>query len=113
MLGAAAHRLPVVVDGFISGAAALIAVELCPAVGDYLIAAHTSFEIGHRVILERLELVPLLNLNLRLGEGTGAAMAFHFVDDAIAIINEMATFGEAGVSDQEDKHKQPSQSVAP
>ncbi|GAC1361921.1 MAG: hypothetical protein NVSMB42_21520 [Herpetosiphon sp.] len=113
MLSAAAHRLPVVVDGFISGAAALIAVELCPAVGDYLIAAHTSFEIGHRVILERLELVPLLNLNLRLGEGTGAAMAFHFVDDAIAIINEMATFGEAGVSDQEDKHKQPSQSVAP
>ena len=101
ILGAAAHRRPVIIDGFISGAAALIATELCPMVHDYLIAAHNSFEIGHRVMLERMELVPLLNLNLRLGEGTGAALAMHLVDDALALLDEMATFGEAGVSAKE------------
>jgi nicotinate-nucleotide--dimethylbenzimidazole phosphoribosyltransferase len=98
ILGAAAARRPVIVDGFISGAAALLAVGLCPAARDYLIPAHTSVEIGHRVILERLDLTPLLDLNLRLGEGTGAAIAMHLIDDAMAIIDEMATFGDAGVS---------------
>ncbi|HVC33520.1 MAG TPA: nicotinate-nucleotide--dimethylbenzimidazole phosphoribosyltransferase [Chloroflexota bacterium] len=98
ILGAAAARLPVIIDGFISGAAALLATELCPTARDYLIAAHNSVEIGHRLMLERMELVPLLNLNLRLGEGTGAAMAMHLIDDAVAVLDEMATFGEAGVS---------------
>ncbi len=101
ILGAAAQRLPVLIDGFISGAAALVATELCPTARDYLIAAHTSVEIGHRVVLERMELVPLLNLNLRLGEGTGAALAMHLVDDAVAVLDEMATFAEAGVSGKE------------
>jgi nicotinate-nucleotide--dimethylbenzimidazole phosphoribosyltransferase len=100
LLGAAAHRCPIVIDGFISGAGALIAATLCHAVRDYLIAAHNSVEIGHRLILERLELTPLLNLNLRLGEGTGAAIAMQLVDDALAILHEMATFDEAGVSEQ-------------
>jgi nicotinate-nucleotide--dimethylbenzimidazole phosphoribosyltransferase len=100
ILGAAARRLPVIVDGFIAGAAALVASELCPRVRDYLIAGHTSVEIGHRLLLERLELVPLLNLNLRLGEGTGAVMAMHLVDDAVAVLDEMATFAQTGVSEK-------------
>ncbi len=100
MIGAAARRVPVVVDGFISGAAALIAVGLCPAVQPYLIAAHQSVEIGHRIMLDRLGLLPLLDLDLRLGEGTGAALAFHLVEAAVRILNEMATFAEAGVSDK-------------
>lgn len=100
ILGAVAHRLPIVLDGFISGAAALIATELCPTVRPYLIAAHASVEIGHRILLEHMKLVPLLNLHLRLGEGTGAAMAMHLINDAVAILDEMATFSEAGVSGQ-------------
>jgi nicotinate-nucleotide--dimethylbenzimidazole phosphoribosyltransferase len=88
-------------DGFISGAAAMIATELCPQARDYLIAAHASVEIGHCVILERLDLVPLLNLDLRLGEGTGAAIAMHLVDDSVAVLAEMATFAEAGVSEKD------------
>ncbi len=103
MLGAAAHQIPVMIDGFISGAAALVATELCPALRSYLIAAHNSVEIGHRVLLEHMELVPLLNLNLRLGEGTGAVIAMQLVDDAVAILDEMATFTEAGVSEKEDQ----------
>jgi nicotinate-nucleotide--dimethylbenzimidazole phosphoribosyltransferase len=99
ILGAAAQRLPIVIDGFISGAAALVATELCPQVRDYLIAAHNSVEVGHRLVLERMELIPLLNLDLRLGEGTGAMMALHLVDDATAIRDEMATFAEAGVTE--------------
>jgi nicotinate-nucleotide--dimethylbenzimidazole phosphoribosyltransferase len=98
IMEAAHSRIPVVIDGFISGAAALIATELQPAARDYLIAAHNSVEIGHRVMLERMELTPLLNLDLRLGEGTGAAIALHLVDDALAILAEMATFADAGVS---------------
>ncbi len=102
VLEAAARRLPVVVDGFISGAAALIAAEICPPVTRYLIASHNSVERGHRVLLERMELVPLLNLDLRLGEGTGAAIAMHLIDDAVALLDEMATFDEAGVSGREE-----------
>jgi nicotinate-nucleotide--dimethylbenzimidazole phosphoribosyltransferase len=98
MLGAAAQRVPVVVDGFISGAAALIAAGLNPAVTGYLIAAHRSVEIGHRAMLAHLGLEPLFDLDLRLGEGTGAALAFHLVEAAARIQNEMATFAEAGVS---------------
>ena len=100
ILGAAARRAAVVIDGFISGAAALIAAGLCPAVREHLIAAHASVEIGHRLALERLELAPLLSLDLRLGEGTGAAIAMHLLDDAVAILAEMATFEEAGVSER-------------
>lgn len=103
ILGAAAQRCPVLIDGFISGAGALVAAGLCPVVRDYMIAAHSSVEIGHRLVLERLELVPLLNFSLRLGEGTGAAIAMQIVDDAIAILHEMATFEEAGVSDKEER----------
>jgi len=98
ILGGAQARLPVVIDGFISGAAALLAVELEPRVKGYLIASHVSQEPGHRVVLERLDLVPLLDLNLRLGEGTGAALAMSLVEAACKVLTEMATFEQAGVS---------------
>lgn len=99
-IGAAAHRIPVVVDGFIAGAGALIAAGLAPQVKDYMIAAHQSVEIGHRLILDRLGLIPLLDLGLRLGEGTGAALGISIVEAGVKILNEMATFGEAGVSEK-------------
>jgi nicotinate-nucleotide--dimethylbenzimidazole phosphoribosyltransferase len=98
ILGAAARRVPVVIDGFISGAAALVAARLAPAVTGYLIAGHQSVEIGHAVVLEQLGLRPLLCLDLRLGEGTGAALAFHLVEAAARLLSEMATFAEAGIS---------------
>ncbi len=98
MIGAAERRVPIVLDGFITGAAALVAVALCPAVRDYLIASHQSVEPGHRRILEHLELRPLLNLDLRLGEGTGAVLAMHLVEAALRIVREMATFRSAGVT---------------
>lgn len=101
MIAAANRRIPVVVDGFISTAAAMIAVGLAPRVRDYLIAAHQSVEIGHQAMFRYLNLAPLLDLNLRLGEGTGAALAFHLVEASTRILREMATFGEAGVSDKE------------
>lgn len=100
ILGGAAHRLPVVIDGFISGAAAMVAARLCPALLPYLIPSHQSVEVGHRVLLQDLGLRPLLNLEMRLGEGTGAAIAMHLIDDALAIQSEMATFAEAGVSEK-------------
>jgi len=98
ILAGAAHRLPVVIDGFISGAAALVAARLCPALVPYLVPSHQSVEVGHRVLLQSLGLAPLLNLEMRLGEGTGAAIAMQLIDDALAIQNEMATFAEAGVA---------------
>ncbi|HXQ33582.1 MAG TPA: nicotinate-nucleotide--dimethylbenzimidazole phosphoribosyltransferase, partial [Anaerolineales bacterium] len=101
ILAAAANRKPVVVDGFISTAAAMIAVSLAPTVGDYMIAAHVSQERGHRLMLEWLGLNPLLDMNMRLGEGTGAALAFHLIEASARILREMATFDEAGVSDKE------------
>jgi nicotinate-nucleotide--dimethylbenzimidazole phosphoribosyltransferase len=100
MLAAAANRKPIVVDGFISTAAAMIAVSLAPSARDYMIAAHVSQERGHKVMLEWLGLNPLLDLNLRLGEGTGAALAFHLIEASTRILREMATFDEAGVSDK-------------
>lgn len=102
ILKGAAERVPVIIDGFISAAAALVAVKLCPAARDYLLAAHCSAEPGHRLILEALGLRSLLSLDLRLGEGTGAALAMHLVDDALALLDEMATFEEAGVADRPD-----------
>jgi nicotinate-nucleotide--dimethylbenzimidazole phosphoribosyltransferase len=98
VLGASLHRIPVVADGFISTAGALIAAELCPASKDYIIAAHQSVEIGHRKMLEHLEQRPLLDLNLRLGEGTGAALGISLVEASVRILMEMATFASAGVS---------------
>jgi nicotinate-nucleotide--dimethylbenzimidazole phosphoribosyltransferase len=101
MLGAAARRVPVVLDGFISGAAALIAVTLAPRARDYLIPAHTSAEAGHPLLCEALGLDPLLDLGLRLGEGTGAALGIIICEAAARTLNEMATFAEAGVSEGE------------
>jgi nicotinate-nucleotide--dimethylbenzimidazole phosphoribosyltransferase len=98
MIGAAARRVPVVVDGFISGAAALIASALAPAVQPYLIAGHCSVERGHQAVFGRLDLEPLLDLGLRLGEGTGAVLAISLCQAACKILDEMATFAEAGVS---------------
>jgi nicotinate-nucleotide--dimethylbenzimidazole phosphoribosyltransferase len=100
MLGAAAARVPVVLDGFIAGAAALIAVGLQPLCRDYLVAAHRSVERGHQVILDQLGLKPLLNLDLRLGEGTGACLGMSLICAAIKIYTEMATFDEARVSEK-------------
>jgi nicotinate-nucleotide--dimethylbenzimidazole phosphoribosyltransferase len=99
VLGAAAARVPVVVDGFICGAAALCAIRLSPAAAGYLLASHRSVEPGHRAVLEALGARPLLDLELRLGEGTGAALAMGIVDAAVLVMNEMATFASAGVSD--------------
>jgi nicotinate-nucleotide--dimethylbenzimidazole phosphoribosyltransferase len=101
MIAAAARRIPIVVDGFISTAAAMIAVGLAPGVREYLISAHQSVEMGHRAMLRHLGITPLLDLNLRLGEGTGAALAFHLIEASTRILREMATFDEAGVSDKE------------
>jgi nicotinate-nucleotide--dimethylbenzimidazole phosphoribosyltransferase len=99
-LAGAAHRVPVIVDGFIAGAAALAAVRLVPAVRDHLIAAHRSAEPGHRRVLEALGLAPYLDLGLRLGEGTGAALCIGLARAAAAVLGEMATFKSAGVSDR-------------
>jgi nicotinate-nucleotide--dimethylbenzimidazole phosphoribosyltransferase len=99
MLGAAAARVPIVLDGFIAGAAALIAGGLQPRCREYLIASHRSVERGHQVILEYLGLKPLLDLDLRLGEGTGACLGMSLVCAAIKVYTEMATFDEAGVSE--------------
>ena len=100
VLGAAASRVPVLVDGFITAAASLVAARLEPEVRPYLIASHRSVEVGHRVILDELGLEPLLELELRLGEGTGAALAMHIIEAATRILAEMATFEDAGVSDR-------------
>lgn len=98
MLGAAQARRPVVIDGFISGAAALIAAGLVPRAKAYFIASHLSQEPGHRLMLEHLGLQPVLDLDLRLGEGTGAVLAAGIVEAGCKILNEMATFEEAQVS---------------
>lgn len=100
ILAAAAARRPVVVDGFISTAAAMLAVVLAPQVRDYLIAAHTSQELGHHVMMDWLQVDPLLDLQMRLGEGTGAALAMSLVEAACKVLDEMATFAGAGVSDK-------------
>ena len=98
ILAAASRRLPVLLDGFITGAAALVAVRLCPPAVDYLIAAHRSAEPGHAILLEQLGLAPVLDLQMRLGEGTGAALAMPVLEAALRVYEEMATFDEAGVS---------------
>lgn len=98
ILAGAAHKIPVVLDGFISGAAALIATSLERKVADYLFASHCSVEIGHRILLEKIGLLPILDLNLRLGEGTGAALGISIIEASCKILTQMATFSSAGVS---------------
>ena len=98
-LGAAAARRPTVIDGLISAAAALCAVRLCPNVRGYLVPSHASFEIGYRLAMEAMDLRPLFDLGMRLGEGSGCPLAFQVLDAACAVINDMATFDEAGIND--------------
>lgn len=100
ILAGAAHKIPVVIDGFISGAAALIATCLERKVADYLFASHCSVEIGHRILLEKIGLLPILDLNLRLGEGTGAALGISIIEASCKILTQMATFSSAGVSER-------------
>lgn len=98
VLGCAANAIPVVIDGFISTAGALIASELHPHVREYIFAAHQSVEIGHTFMLERIGVRPILDLDFRLGEGTGAALAMGLIDAGVKVLKEMATFDEAGVT---------------
>ncbi|MFZ2950555.1 MAG: nicotinate-nucleotide--dimethylbenzimidazole phosphoribosyltransferase [Desulfuromonadaceae bacterium] len=98
VLGCAANSIPVVIDGFISTAGALIASELHPGVRDYIFAAHESVEVGHSFMLERIGVRPILDLDFRLGEGTGAALAMGLVEAGVKIMKEMATFEQAGVT---------------
>lgn len=100
ILQAAASHVPIIIDGFISTAGALIAAKLAPKSIAYMIPSHGSMEIGHRKALAGLGLDPILNLNMRLGEGTGAAITFYIVESAIHILEEMATFADAGVSEK-------------
>jgi nicotinate-nucleotide--dimethylbenzimidazole phosphoribosyltransferase len=99
-LGAAAERIPVVADGFISTSAAALACVFCPNVRDYLFIGHRSQERGHDSLIEFIGQRPLLDLRMRLGEGTGAALAIHIIDAAARLLCEMATFVEAGVSER-------------
>ena len=98
-LGAAASRRAAVIDGFISAVAALCAVRLCPLVRGYLIPSHASFEIGYRLAMEEMTLRPLFDLGMRLGEGSGCPLAFQVLDAACAVMNDMASFDEAGIND--------------
>lgn len=98
ILGAAAFGCPVIIDGFISSAAALVASRIAPISVDYMLGSHLSLEQGHAAMLESIGLAPMLQMDMRLGEGTGAVLAFHFVDAALKIMSEMATFTSAGIS---------------
>jgi len=99
ILGCAARRVPVLVDGFISAAGQLVAAKLCPSAIEYTFAAHRSVEVGHFLVLNQLGQMPLLSLDMRLGEGTGAALAMSIVEAAAKILAEMATFADAGVAE--------------
>ena len=101
VLAGAYHRRPVVVDGFISTAGALIAHSLCPAVADYMFSGHRSEEPGHRAMLNYLKLEPILDLGMRLGEGTGGALAMSIMEGAARVFTNVLTFAEAGVADKE------------
>jgi len=100
MLGAAAFRVPMVLDGFISGAAALLAQRFCPHVRDILFASHLSAEKGHGLILDELKLAPVLDLAMRLGEGTGACLLMGLIEASVKIMGEMATFESACVNEK-------------
>ncbi|MEM7032446.1 MAG: nicotinate-nucleotide--dimethylbenzimidazole phosphoribosyltransferase [Chloroflexota bacterium] len=101
ILGAATHRIPVIVDGFISTAGALIASRLAPASKPFMMSGHQSAEVGHQAMLQHLGLPPLIDLDLRLGEGTGAVLALHIVEAAVRTLNDMATFAEASVTNKD------------
>ncbi len=101
ILAGAYHSRPVVIDGFISTAGALVAHALCPAVTDYIFAGHCSEEPGHRAMLEHLVLEPILDLGMRLGEGTGGALAMTIMEAAVWVFNNVLTFEEAGVADKD------------
>ncbi|MCK9602869.1 MAG: nicotinate-nucleotide--dimethylbenzimidazole phosphoribosyltransferase [Candidatus Omnitrophica bacterium] len=103
ILAAASRKVPIVIDGFISGSAALLAYKIEPKTKDYMIASHCSVEKGHKVILEYIGIKPLLDLNLRLGEGTGAALGINIAEAATKILTEMATFKSAKVSERIEK----------
>ncbi|MDD2466974.1 MAG: nicotinate-nucleotide--dimethylbenzimidazole phosphoribosyltransferase [Desulfobulbus sp.] len=103
VIGAASRGIPVICDGLISTAGALIACELAPAAKAYLFASHNSVEIGHRCMLERMGLTPLLNLDFRLGEGTGAAVAMHLLGAATRVLAEIKTFAEVGINDAQQQ----------
>ncbi len=103
ILGAAAGRVPMVIDGFISTAAAMVAASLCPLCKDFMIASHVSVEPGHKLMLEELGLKPMLFLDMRLGEGTGAALAANLTEAAARVLSEMATFAEAGVAEKNEE----------
>jgi nicotinate-nucleotide--dimethylbenzimidazole phosphoribosyltransferase len=105
ILAGASKRIPVVIDGFISGAAALIAYVLEPKIKDYMFAAHCSVERGHGIILDYIGLKPILDLDLRLGEGTGAALGIGIIEAGVKILTQMATFKSAGVSEREDRKR--------
>ncbi|MGH2588617.1 MAG: nicotinate-nucleotide--dimethylbenzimidazole phosphoribosyltransferase [Dehalococcoidia bacterium] len=107
MLAGASGRVPVIVDGFITTAAALIAAGVAPEVRGYLLASHRSAEIGHAAALDHLGIAPLLDLGLRLGEGTGALLALPLLDAASRLLDEMATFAEAGVAGSDDASNGP------
>lgn len=113
MIQAAASRRVILVDGFIAGAAALVARELRPAVTDYMVFTHRSAETGHRLMLIHLQGQPLLDLEMRLGEGSGALIAWPLLQSAMLIMNEMATFESAGVSQQSDSPTQPHPTAPP
>ena len=98
-LGCAAARRPVVIDGFISAVAALCAYKLCPNSVQYFVPSHASYEIGYRLAMDAMNLQPLFLLGMRLGEGSGCPLAFEILDAACAIINDMATFDQAGIDD--------------
>jgi nicotinate-nucleotide--dimethylbenzimidazole phosphoribosyltransferase len=102
ILGCASRKVPVVIDGFISGAGALIAESIAPKCRDYMIASHCSVEKGHKIMLEKLGMKPLFNFDMRLGEGTGAVLGISIAEASMKILNEMATFGEAGVSQKNE-----------
>lgn len=98
-LGAAASRKPVVIDGFISAVAALCAVRICPLTREYMIPSHASYELGYKLAMEELGMEPMLLLGMRLGEGSGCPLAFEILSAACAVMNDMATFDEAGIND--------------
>ena len=100
VLAAAAHQVPIVIDGFISCASALITIQLAPLVKEYIFASHNSVEKGHRIAMEYLGKVPMFDLGMRLGEGTGAALGISFIEAGIKILTQMATFSNAGVDNK-------------
>jgi nicotinate-nucleotide--dimethylbenzimidazole phosphoribosyltransferase len=100
ILGAAAKGCPVIIDGFISSAAALVASRIAPLCVDYMLGSHLSLEQGHSAMMQAIGLSPMLQMDMRLGEGTGAVLSFHFIDAALSIMSEMATFTSAGISNK-------------